>query len=109
MREKLIELLKHDPCPSPYPLVCPIECKYSSESGESCFAERYADYLIANDVTVREKGEWEHGYRCGQYGIWCNKCGAGFAYSESYEVLAAQHNYCPNCGADMRGVEHESD
>lgn len=50
-----------------------------------------------------DNGEWKHGYKNGQYGIWC-QCGAGFAYSDSYEVLAAAHKYCPNCGARMKGV-----
>lgn len=48
MKERLIELMKQDPCPDP--MLCNNKCKYVHL--ENCFAERYADYLIANGVIV---------------------------------------------------------
>lgn len=44
---------------------------------------------------VRPQGEWifMRGVTCGGY-YKCNNCG---------EVERAEKNYCPNCGADMKG------
>ena len=43
-RERLIELLNKQSCPSP--LLCDKNCKYAHL--ESCYADRVADHLIAN-------------------------------------------------------------
>ena len=48
MRDKLIELLKKDPCPST--MWCDPNCQYAHL--QNCFAERYADHLLANGVIV---------------------------------------------------------
>jgi hypothetical protein len=48
MRDRLIELIKHDNCPNPY--FCSEKCKYSESS--DCHSERIADYLLANGVIV---------------------------------------------------------
>ena len=50
VREKLVELLKTSACPSTF--ICDPTCKYYGF--EDCFPERFADYLIANGVTVQE-------------------------------------------------------
>lgn len=50
VREKLVELLKTDACPSPF--MCDPTCKYYSF--RDCFSERFADYLIAHGVTAQE-------------------------------------------------------
>ena len=56
----------------------------------------------ADVVEVRhERFKW--GYQNGQYGIWCTHCGAGWVDSENAEWIAREHDYCPKCGADMRG------
>ena len=47
-RERLIELLKTDNCPSPF--ICDANCKYINS--ENCLAERMADYLLENGVIV---------------------------------------------------------
>ena len=49
-REKLFDLMMRDPCPSP--VICNPNCKYYKS--HHCHAERYADHLIANGVTVQE-------------------------------------------------------
>lgn len=47
-RERLVELLKNDNCPSPF--ICDANCKYVNS--ENCTAERMADYLLENGVIV---------------------------------------------------------
>ena len=50
VREKLVELLKTNACPSPF--MCDPSCRYYGL--EDCFPERFADYLIDHGVTVQE-------------------------------------------------------
>lgn len=50
IREKLVELLKTNACPSPF--MCDPTCKYYGFG--DCFPNRFADYLIAHGVTVQE-------------------------------------------------------
>ena len=50
VREKLVELLKTNACPSPF--VCDPTCKYCGFG--DCFPDRFADYLIAHGVMVQE-------------------------------------------------------
>lgn len=56
LKQRLIELLIQPICKP-----C-IECKYfEKETGrpnEYCMAENRADHLLANGVTIRERGEW---------------------------------------------------
>ena len=47
-REKLIELLSQNTCPSP--MFCSDNCKYVNSS--DCAAERLADHLLENGVTI---------------------------------------------------------
>lgn len=50
VREKLVELLKTDACPSPF--MCDPTCEYYGFG--DCFPDRFADYLIAHGVTAQE-------------------------------------------------------
>lgn len=50
VREKLVELLKTNACPSPF--MCDPTCKYYGLG--DCFPDRFADYLIAHGVTMQE-------------------------------------------------------
>lgn len=47
-RERLIEILKFDPCPSPY--LCDENCKYANL--KQCYEERTADLLLEHGVIV---------------------------------------------------------
>lgn len=66
-RERLIELLKNDNCPSPF--ICDSGCKYISS--ENCLAERMADYLLENRVSILscKIGDtlYYHDYKCGAF------------------------------------------
>ena len=50
VREKLVELLKTNACPSPF--ICDPSCRYYGFG--DCFPYRFADHLIASGVTVQE-------------------------------------------------------
>ena len=50
VREKLVELLKTNACPSPF--MCDPTCRYYGFG--DCFPDRFADHLIAHGVTVQE-------------------------------------------------------
>lgn len=50
VREKLVELLKTNACPSPF--MCDPTCKYYGFG--DCFPDRFADYLIAHGVMVQK-------------------------------------------------------
>lgn len=95
-REKLIELLKKN--------------VYLQ-------APSIADYLLSNGVVVREEGEWEFfvetsfngeatevdncGWRCSHCKKPLEEVVGGYWDDEtSIPTL----NFCPNCGADMRGI-----
>lgn len=49
----------------------------------------------------RPKGEWIHQVKFSR--VECDQCGKVFRNS------FAPKNFCPNCGADMRGDKHETD
>lgn len=54
---------------------------------------------LNNLPSVRHKGEWIYdGYRVkgGIDWVHCSECG-------QLETASAKINFCPNCGADMRG------
>jgi hypothetical protein len=79
-RERLVELLKRDPCK--WPMICSADCEY--EHLKDCFADRFADYLLKNGVTFSEKDvpkivldksleyDGEYGY-CPECGIICHE------------------------------------
>lgn len=75
------------------------------------------DHLIANGVTMRERGRWEDRYG-GKYAnpfYECSVCKKTIiptaVYKIEVDLLGHEHivqaltDFCPNCGADMRGVE----
>jgi hypothetical protein len=103
-REKLIELL--DEASFMLKELCG---GYNDGTGN----EVRADHLIANGVTVRERGRWEwYTDRCEDlflgcdedYGWRCNRCKTPLEDCDDPEVHPTC-NFCPNCGADMRQME----
>lgn len=57
------------------------------------------DHLIANGVTVQKRGSYKVEEAEMLYGMvfGCDVCG------EKCITLSDEYNFCPNCGADMRG------
>lgn len=90
-REKLIELLNEAPT------------DYDGNRNVGVIA----DHLIANGVTVRAKGKWDDSGRYqfmdGTKAIRCTECGCALTEIEYQKYF---YNFCPVCGADMRGEEH---
>lgn len=67
-------------------------------------------------IEERKTGKWiikegrEQGYDIAGVKTWylqimCDKCGF---IKTAIEGRTGQYNYCPNCGADMRGEQHDS-
>ena len=103
MREKLIELLNEarEICRRRNYDACE-KCSGYGKSLE-CINHLTAEHLIANGVTVREKGEWEiriDDYDC-EYAM-CSVCCSVF-YDGENDTFDLRPNFCPDCGADMRG------
>lgn len=109
-REKLIELLGDvQRCGEDY---TDYEI-YGMRIPDTVSNEEVADHLIANGVTVRERGRWEwYTDRCEDlflgcdedYGWRCNRCKTPLEDCDDPEVHPTC-NFCPNCGADMRPME----
>lgn len=87
---------------------------------KSCLlAENIVNDLIENGVTIRERGEWEwfeewspstpeYPREIDNCGWRCNKCKIALedsvgGYWDDYEAKPTIE-FCPHCGADMRGV-----
>lgn len=57
----------------------------------------------------REKGNWVYGEDVyGIDGYHCDKCGffVPWDYVHKFISYIEDYNFCPNCGADMRGEEN---
>ena len=65
-------------------------------------SDHIADHLIANGVTVRERGRWEP--RTDAFGfVRCSVCHDCNIYDDWAD--GKKWSFCPNCGSDMRGEE----
>ena len=84
-REKLSELLSE-------------AVGVAAEKSRYSLNDAIVDYLIANGVVVREKGEWK---KVGKHDWRCTACGIGVPYEDTGK------HFCPNCGADMRKGEND--
>lgn len=62
------------------------------------FDEYFADHLLANGVTIRERGEWK--INSDGYYPYCPRC---MEEPEGGKMT----DFCPHCGADMRGGKDE--
>lgn len=60
---------------------------------------------IISKVTERKKGEWKVEEWTGDFYYECSECKEVFRLFD--ETLQDLYNFCPNCGADMRGEQNE--
>jgi rubrerythrin len=58
-------------------------------------------HMIADAPTIeeRKKGKWTHDGSKWVNRFICSECG--------YKLFNEPTNFCPNCGVDMRGEEHD--
>lgn len=67
-------------------------------------ARAIVEAIPAADVVERKTGKWIDEALCStsSYGVYhVNRC----SVCRSAEPMLSRKNYCPNCGADMRGEE----
>lgn len=67
--------------------------------------------MSASAQPEREKGNWVYGED--EYGIdgyHCDKCGffVPWEYAHNFINYIEDYNFCPSCGADMRGEEDDT-
>ena len=98
VREKLVELLKTNACPSPFR--CDPTCRYYGYG--DCFPDRFADHLIAHGVTVQECAYWQYIEddidEDNNIQAYCSVCHAGDKHATS---MIGKVPYCWNCGRKM--------
>ena len=74
-----------------------------SENGTQ-HREFIADLMIANGVTVQERGHWVSLTDCANAGVYCSVCHKK-VYKEDYAWCNRKNklrsDYCPHCGAKM--------
>ena len=68
------------------------------------------DAIVSLPSADRPTGEWIN-KDSSVIGITyeCSNCGRDYVSAVSYDIKGNEwrYNYCPNCGADMRGENHE--
>lgn len=78
--------------------------KYDKENANHDFIlgfESYKEWLeMLPTVEDRPKGEWD--INC-QGIVFCSKCKKVFNHNYDIDYMESHFNFCPNCGADMRG------
>ena len=79
-------------------------CKRDGGFADACYQ---IEELPSADVRENVRGEWiESNDEMYGSGCWkCSNCGYGYSYEAYFEVN--DFNFCPNCGADMRGESDE--
>ena len=94
------DALKYEPLPKG-------ERNYRTYNLDDAYEDGYHDAMVdiwnAPTIEERKTGKW----------VWSDedaswKCGSCDCVFEEYD-WKPEYNYCPNCGADMRGEQDESD
>ncbi len=86
--------------------LCELPSAQSEQECEKCIFKPFKQFQ-----PERKKGEWiecDHDKWNGDtFAYRCSECGG--AYHLNIEQVIAIWNFCPNCGADMRGDENDTD
>ena len=81
-------------------------CKRETGAYNRGYAQGYKDAKA--EQPERIKGHWVDD--CTFMGIQCSVCGKSlqdYIHATEYAELMEVPNFCPNCGADMRGEQDE--
>lgn len=71
----------------------------SEPMNEPKYPAWFADKIKSLPSADRPKGQWEYCEHAGISDVWkCNQCG---------EWMFGKTNFCPFCGADMRGGDDD--
>lgn len=81
-------------------------CIHSCNHPPCAMVRGIVDALIANGVTVQERGNWVTLTDCSNEGVYCSVCHKK-VYRHDYALCSRKNKlrsaYCPNCGARMDG------
>ena len=80
------------------------EYRYADDKCVEYYSRVMVDYFIANGVTIRERGEWKR--QKGRPEAICPFCEREVVYKVEDNRWWFE-DFCPHCGADMRGVKDE--
>lgn len=94
LRQRLVELLEE--------AIRYADTNHQEREEDGKYCGLMADCLIKNGVMIRERGEWV-GSSWDYNGNHMKKCTNCQNFSTEYS-----NDFCPNCGADMRGGKDEN-
>lgn len=83
---------------------------FNFNNGLICAMNSVAELPPAEPERIR--GRWVYGEdELGIDGYQCNKCGfvVPWYYARTSIDFVKDYHFCPNCGADMRGKQDETD
>ena len=62
-------------------------------------------YHLEQLPSAERRGRWIEEYSANHFQAKCSACGESTLYGITYDLEGNAYymNYCPNCGADMRG------
>ena len=94
-QQKIVEMAKD---------ICRVQhnCNDVCKPISACDALRYAERAIEAGYVKQSKGTWELKRPNGSY--YCSCCGKGIKIKFG-ERAAIEWDFCPNCGAKMKGGE----
>lgn len=84
-----------------------VDCYYIDHDGRVLNISRNIVIGEAIQYEERKKGKWHRRFYSQIEMMVCSECQEEFSYDA--ETGIRDYNFCPNCGADMRGEENVPD